>query len=165
MGKDPSTDQLPEDGASQARFMFDNLRELLRLGGATLDDVVRMTVYVKDNGQREAVNEQWLRCFPDPDDRPARHTQVMDLPGRMLVQLEAIAVMTRPEMTVSHVAATRLTQPDGVPRAGTRRLQGGTGLAGGSDDITPVDLSRRFSQLSMPELGSARGRGRNLRKD
>lgn len=93
MGKDPSTDRLPEDGASQARFMFDNLRELLRIGGATLDDVVRMTVYVKDNGQREAVNEQWLRCFPDPDDRPARHTQVIDLPGRMLVQLEAIAVI------------------------------------------------------------------------
>lgn len=93
MGKDPSTDQLPEDGAAQARFMFDNLRALLRTGGAKLDDVVRITVYVKDNGQRDAVNEQWLRCFPDPDDRPARHTQVVDLPGRMLVQLEAIAVI------------------------------------------------------------------------
>ncbi|MCM3562832.1 RidA family protein [Hydrogenophaga intermedia] len=96
MGKDPRTDQYPDDDASQARFMFENLRELLRIGGATLDDVVRVTVFVKNNEQREAINEQWLRCFPDPEDRPARHVQVVDLPGRMLVQLEAIAVMDVP---------------------------------------------------------------------
>ena len=93
MGKDPATDKLPEDGASQSKFMFQNLRTMLTNGGATLDDVVRVTAYVKDNSQREALNAEWLQCFPDPHDRPARHTQVLDLPGGMLVQIEAIAVI------------------------------------------------------------------------
>lgn len=93
MGKDPATDTLPADGPSQSRFMFQNLRTLLANGGATLHDVVRVTAHVKDNGQREALNAEWLQCFPDPHDRPARHTQVVDLPGGMLVQIEVVAVI------------------------------------------------------------------------
>lgn len=93
MGKDASNDQLPADGPSQARFLFDNLRTLLRNGGATLDDVVHVTAFVKDNAQREPLNAEWLRCFPDPHDRPARHTQVSDLQGGMLMQLEIVAVV------------------------------------------------------------------------
>lgn len=93
MGKDPVTDKLPEDAPSQAKFMFQNLRTLMKNGGATLDDVVRVTAYVKSNDHRAALNEEWLKCFPDPHDRPARHTQVVDLPGGMLVQIEAVAVI------------------------------------------------------------------------
>jgi 2-iminobutanoate/2-iminopropanoate deaminase len=73
--------------------MFQNLRTLLKNGGATLDDVAHVTAFVKDNGQREALNAEWLKCFPDPHDRPARHTQVSDLPGGMLMQIEVIAVV------------------------------------------------------------------------
>lgn len=93
MGKDPATNKLPEDGPSQAKFMFQNLRTLLKNGGATLEDVAHVTAFVKDNSQREALNAEWLKCFPDPQDRPARHTQVADLPGGMLVQIEVIAVI------------------------------------------------------------------------
>ena len=94
MGKDPATDSLPADAPSQAKFMFQNLRTLLRNGGATLDEVVRVTAYVKDNQHRAALNAEWLGCFPDPHDRPARHTQVADLPGGMLMQIEVVAVIT-----------------------------------------------------------------------
>ena len=94
MGKDPATDTLPADGQVQAKFMFQNLRTLLRNGGATLEDVVRVTAYVKNNDQRPALNAEWLSCFPDPHDRPARHTQVVDLPGGMLMQIEVVAVIT-----------------------------------------------------------------------
>ena len=93
MGKDPSTDKLPPDGASQARFMFQNMQSMLSQGGATLEDVVRVSAYVKDNEQRPALNVEWLRCFPDPHDRPARHIQVADLPGGMLMQIEVVAVV------------------------------------------------------------------------
>ncbi|RZL67698.1 MAG: RidA family protein [Variovorax sp.] len=93
MGKDPSNDKLPPDSASQARFLFDNLRSLLRNGGASLDDVVHVTAFVKDNAQREALNAEWVACFPDPHDRPARHTQVADLQGGMLMQIEIVAVV------------------------------------------------------------------------
>ena len=93
MGKDPATDKLPEDGPTQAKFMFQNLRALLRNGGATLEDVAHVAAFVKNNDQRAALNEEWLKCFPDPHDRPARHTQVADLQGGMLMQIEVIAVV------------------------------------------------------------------------
>lgn len=93
MGKDPATDQLPADVASQAKFAFQNMKALLAAGGATLDHVVRMTVYIKDDSARGAINEEWLKCFPDPHDRPARHALVYDLRGGMLLQLEIVAVV------------------------------------------------------------------------
>ena len=93
MGKDPATDTLPADGPSQAKFMFMNLRSLLAQGGADLGDVVHVKAYVKDNSYRDALNAEWLQCFPDPHDRPARHTMVTDLPGGMLVQIEVVAVV------------------------------------------------------------------------
>jgi 2-iminobutanoate/2-iminopropanoate deaminase len=94
MGKDPATDSLPPDVASQAKFAFDNVIALLEAGGATLANLVRMTVFIKDESARAAVNEQWLKYFPDPHDRPARHTLKHDLGGGMLLQLEVVAVVS-----------------------------------------------------------------------
>jgi 2-iminobutanoate/2-iminopropanoate deaminase len=92
-GNDPETDSIPSDPAVQARFMFDHVRTLLHRGGATLDDVVRMTVYVTDEAYREYVNQEWLKAFPDPDDRPARHTLVHPLRGIAVMQVEIMAVV------------------------------------------------------------------------
>lgn len=92
-GVDPASGQLAAGAAAQARHAFANLRALLAAGGATLDDVVRVTVYLKEAAAREAVNAEWLACFPDPHDRPARHTLMYDLPHGMLLQLEAVAVI------------------------------------------------------------------------
>jgi 2-iminobutanoate/2-iminopropanoate deaminase len=95
-GIDPSTGKLGADAAAQAHFAFANMRSMLQAGGATLDDVVRMTVYLKDSTAREHINAQWLECFPDPHDRPARHTLVYDLQGGMLLQLEVVAIVGTP---------------------------------------------------------------------
>ena len=94
MGKDPATDTLPADAAQQARFAFQNMRSLLAAGSASLEHVARLTVFIKDDTVRAAVNEEWIECFPDPHDRPARHTLIYDLRGGMLLQLEVIAVVT-----------------------------------------------------------------------
>lgn len=92
-GKDAATGLLPPDAATQAQLAFTNLKTLLQAGGATLSDVVKLTVYIKDNSVREAINAEWLACFPDPHDRPARHTLVYDLQHGMWLQLEAMAVI------------------------------------------------------------------------
>lgn len=92
-GKDPATNKLPTEGADQARFAFQNMKMLVTRGGGSLKDIARVTVFVKDNTQRAHVNASWLELFPDPEDRPARHTQVVDLPGGMLIQLEMVAVV------------------------------------------------------------------------
>jgi 2-iminobutanoate/2-iminopropanoate deaminase len=92
-GVDPSTSKLATDAAAQAQFAFQNMRAMLQDGGATLDDVVRVTVYLKDNSARDAINAEWLKAFPDPHSRPARHALIYDLQHGMLLQLEAIAVL------------------------------------------------------------------------
>lgn len=93
MGKDPATDTLPPGVEDQVRFAYDNLLTLLKAGGATTDDLVRLTVYIRDDAARAPINAHWLRLFPDPHDRPARHTLKYDLPNGMLVQFEAVAVI------------------------------------------------------------------------
>ena len=96
MGKDPQGEGLSEDPTTQVKFAFQNMVTLLEAGGATTADVVRVTVYLRDDSIRSAVNEHWLHLFPDPRDRPARHTLKYDLPHGMLVQLEVVAVLRQP---------------------------------------------------------------------
>lgn len=90
-GKDPTTGKLPADAPAQAALAFANLRQILAAGGATLADVAKLSVAVKDDSVRSAVNAEWLQCFPDPKDRPARHVAVHDLQHGMWLQLECMA--------------------------------------------------------------------------
>lgn len=92
-GKDPATGRLAQDAAGQVRLAFENLKRFLAAGGATLADVVKLTIYVKDDSVREAINTHWLAAWPDPDARPARHVVVYDLQHGMVVQLETLAVI------------------------------------------------------------------------
>ncbi len=94
MGKDPATDKLAVDAADQARFAFQHLKSIVEIGGGTLADIGRVTVYIKDNSVREFINAQWVAMFPDPHDRPARHTLTYDLQHGMWLQLEAVAVVS-----------------------------------------------------------------------
>lgn len=91
-GLDTETRRLPTDVHEQARLTFENLERILAQAGASLDDVVRMTFYVKAPEAREAINAQWIKAFPDPASRPARHTLQNDhLAGGMLLQCDAMA--------------------------------------------------------------------------
>ncbi len=96
-GLDASTGKLPEDPLAQVKHAFANLQSLLTAGGATLDEVVKLTVYLKDGpGQkamREAINVEWIACFPDAEDRPARHILIYDLQNGMALQLEVTALV------------------------------------------------------------------------
>ena len=92
-GRDPATGELPDDPARQAELMFENVRALLARAGGGLDDIARVTVYVTDEAYREHLNREWLKAFPDEHDRPARHTQVSELRGGMLIQCELVAVL------------------------------------------------------------------------
>ena len=92
-GKDAATGQLSPDPVEQTRHAFANLKALLSAGGAKLTDVVKMTIYLKDNSLREAINVEWNACFPDPHDRPARHILNYDLQHGMALQIEVMAVI------------------------------------------------------------------------
>lgn len=91
-GLDPATGTLPDGVEDQARLMFENLARIMAAAGGAMTAIARMTVYVKVPEARAAVNAEWLRAFPDPADRPARHTLVNEtLPANMLVQCDATA--------------------------------------------------------------------------
>jgi len=94
-GLDPATRAIPPDAAVQCRLMFANLKRILEAAGASPDDVVKITVWIKNSAVREVINPEWLAMFPDPASRPARHTQQNEnLAGAMLIQCDAMAVIT-----------------------------------------------------------------------
>jgi 2-iminobutanoate/2-iminopropanoate deaminase len=91
-GRDPATGKFPEDPEAEVAQAFANLHSIVDAAGATLEDVAKVTVFVKDRDIRPHVNTAWLKLFPDPDSRPARHTLAADLTG-MRLQLECLAVV------------------------------------------------------------------------
>jgi 2-iminobutanoate/2-iminopropanoate deaminase len=91
-GVDRATHVLPDDPQTQANLMFDNLAAVLEAGGASPDDVLKLTIWIKNSTLRAIVNPGWLKWFPDSKSRPARHVLIYDLPGTMVIQCEALAV-------------------------------------------------------------------------
>lgn len=94
-GEDPETGEIPPDPARQVELVFSHIRTMLEQAGAGPEAIAKMTVYLQDDAHREHVNREWLKMFPDEDDRPARHTVRTDLRRGMLVQCDFVAVLGR----------------------------------------------------------------------
>lgn len=87
---DPATGELVEgDIATQARRVFDNLQAVCAAAGGTMDDVVRVGIYLMDLGDFAAVNAVMAERFRPPF--PARSTiQVAGLPRGARVEVDAV---------------------------------------------------------------------------
>ncbi len=92
-GRDIEKKVVPEDPDEQAAAMFRNLRTFMEKAGGTPDNIAHMTVFMKEEKYRDNVNKEWLKMFPNEDDRPARHALKAELRGGMLFQIEVIAVL------------------------------------------------------------------------
>ena len=78
--------------AAETHRVFDNLTAILHAGGASLDRVVKTTVFMTDLGQFSAMNAVYAERMPQPF--PARSTfQVAGLPGGALVEIEVVALV------------------------------------------------------------------------
>jgi enamine deaminase RidA (YjgF/YER057c/UK114 family) len=88
-GKDGA---LPEAADAQVANAFANMKTLVEGAGFSLGHVGKLTVFMKDTSNRDAVNREWLKLFPDEHDRPARHAVKAELDGKTVIQLEIIAV-------------------------------------------------------------------------
>jgi enamine deaminase RidA (YjgF/YER057c/UK114 family) len=89
--------KVPEGLDAQCGQVFANLKALLAAAGATSEQVIKLTVWLKDRALRPHVNKFWLELFPDPHSRPARHTfSAPDLPEPQMIQMEIMAVFTEP---------------------------------------------------------------------
>lgn len=90
---DPETMELVEgDIAGQARQVFANLTAVAEAGGGSLAHLVKLTVYLTDLGNFQAVNEVMAEFFQEP--YPARAALgVAALPRGAGVEVEAVMAL------------------------------------------------------------------------
>ena len=80
-GADAADQLIPDDATAQAHVIFDNLVAILDAAGATLTDVVRVGIVMRDlQRDRPAFNRVWVERFGDH--RPARSAIQSDEFGR-----------------------------------------------------------------------------------
>ena len=80
------------DVAAQTEQTLRNVEAALRVAGATMADVVKVTVWLTDTANFAAMNEVYRRWFDEP--RPVRACVRADLMGQnLLVEIEATAVV------------------------------------------------------------------------
>ena len=92
IGLEPATMTLAEGIDAQLDRVLRNLRAVAAAAGATLDDAVRVTVFLTDMGNFARVNEAMAQFFAQP--YPARAAVgVASLPRGALVEIEAILVV------------------------------------------------------------------------
>jgi 2-iminobutanoate/2-iminopropanoate deaminase len=78
------------DAATQADQALRNIESILRAGGSSLDQVVRVTVFLTSMNDFAAVNAVYARYFPSA--YPARScVEVARLPLGALVEIDAMA--------------------------------------------------------------------------
>ncbi len=83
---------IPKDAAAQAELALQNIATILAAHGATLDDVVKVTVYVTDITYLDEITPARLKAFPK--DGPA--SAIVQVAGlafpELKVEIEAVAV-------------------------------------------------------------------------
>ncbi len=78
----------------QTRATLADLRKTLAAAGATMDDIVKATVFIADIDYYEKMNEVYMTFFEGPT--PARSTIVTKLVmDEILVEIEAVAYKPR----------------------------------------------------------------------
>ena len=90
-GRDPETGEIISDTREQAVQIFEDVETILAEEGATMDDVVRTTVYVTDIDGNGVINDVYRTYLTEP--YPARSAvEVSDLAADFDVEIEVLAV-------------------------------------------------------------------------
>jgi len=83
-----------DDIKTQTRKVLENLKAVIEAGGASLESVVKTTVFLKDMGDFADMNEVYGEFFTN--NPPARSAvQVAKLPKDVKVEIEAIALVMK----------------------------------------------------------------------
>jgi len=94
-GSNPGTRDLPAALEAQIANIFGYIRNDIEAAGGTVNDIIKINFWVKDPAkQRAALNDEWVKMFPDPASRPARNTQTLPADSRALVQADFMAVLS-----------------------------------------------------------------------
>jgi enamine deaminase RidA (YjgF/YER057c/UK114 family) len=94
-GSTPGTRTLPPTLDEQLANVFAAIKGDVEAAGGTVEDILKITFYVKDPiKDRPVINNHWVKMFPDPEARPARHSQTLPPDSRALVQADFFAVLS-----------------------------------------------------------------------
>lgn len=87
---DPVTGNIVDgDFKNQTRQVITNINEIAKAAGGTLDDIVKLTVYLTDLSHFSLVNEVMLESFHSP--YPARAViEINALPKNAAIEIEAV---------------------------------------------------------------------------
>jgi 2-iminobutanoate/2-iminopropanoate deaminase len=89
VGFDQEGKLVPGGIEEQVRQALENLAACLRAAGASLEDVLKVNVYLADLADFPGLNAVYSEFFPQP--YPARTTVGVSLPTGLLVEVEAVA--------------------------------------------------------------------------
>jgi 2-iminobutanoate/2-iminopropanoate deaminase len=91
-GIDPATGVAPDGIVEQTDLALRNLSEILTEAGASLETLVKITIFYSDVDDFARINETYARWMPDPP--PARSAPAhIKLPRNLLISIDAIAVL------------------------------------------------------------------------
>ena len=86
---DPQTGVIPATIEEQANQAFSNLKNLIEASGATIDKVIKTTVFIKEMNDFGKINEIYATYFKEPF--PARScVDVARLPKDVMLEVEAV---------------------------------------------------------------------------
>lgn len=88
---DPKTNQIIEgDIALQTKQVMENIKGILESGGASMNNVVKATLYIKDMDEYGRINEVYSAYLGNV--QPARSTvEVRRLPKDVRIEIDVIA--------------------------------------------------------------------------
>ena len=80
-----------DDFLVQAEQAFENLKLVLEAAGATMADIVQLSVYVTDYANMDNIGELWVK-YLGPEFPPATGVEVSGLQDGFMIEINAKAV-------------------------------------------------------------------------
>jgi 2-iminobutanoate/2-iminopropanoate deaminase len=88
----PATGEMVTEIAAATKQSLENVKAILEVEGATMDNVIKTTVFLSDMNNFVAMNEVYATYFPQ--NPPARSAvEVARLPKDAVVEIEVIAAL------------------------------------------------------------------------
>ena len=93
--ENPKTGEAIKDIEAQTRQCLENMKQVLQAAGSSLDDAVKVTVFLNNVADYAKMNKVYRSYFPNA--QPARSTAGTGLViSGMLIEMECIAYCPRP---------------------------------------------------------------------
>lgn len=90
-GRDPATGKRPQGVEAQTRQTLSNISAILQEAGTSLQNAVKVSVFLMSMNDFEAMNGVYVEFFPK--DPPVRTTIQTTFRGDMLVEIDCIATL------------------------------------------------------------------------